>query len=93
MGRPAPRQRGPLTFQLQHLRDCAVIAGNQKGKGELNVGQPDVRYSLGGKEMYVTRVFTRIHTHTRTHPPEEAGTRGCPPRPTHPYITGSSGTV
>lgn len=66
----APRQQGPPTFQLQHLRDGAVITSNQKGKGKLNVGQPDVMYSLGAKEIVSHRCsYARGHTHTQRHTP------------------------
>ena len=71
------RQKGPPTFQVQHLRDRAVIAGDQKGKRELNVGQPDVMYSLGAKEIVSHGCSHARQTHTHT--PKETGTRGCPP--------------
>ena len=69
--RSAWRQRGTPTFQLQHLRDRAVVPGDQEGKGELNVGQPDVMHSLGAKETVSHRP---IHTHT-------PGSRDTPPGP------------
>lgn len=76
------RQTGTPTFQLQHLHYGAVIPRNQKGEGELDVGQADVMHALGTKE---TTCQTCIHTYTRgsrntagTHVPQVPGSQRSP---------------
>lgn len=76
----APRQQGPPTFQPS---TCVMVLSSpaiRKGKGQTECSQLTLMHSWGLKGDRVTQVFTctRPHTHTETHTPEEAGTRGCP---------------